>query len=186
MDKDPFNKILANFPTSKENLLSNVSSVLKSDEILHRIYDKIAKIKESPTPAKRCLPFLDIMLEFLHDCLHTGDWHAVDVKLRKSFSVASYFKVIILLSQTQTEETLNECAYIMDLAIMLGDRLLKEDKSEILQETAAMIVKSFPGKIQTNVAQMETSNKRMKTEEKEEEVKCDIECQDRPSLESFL
>lgn len=57
--------------------------------------------------------------------------------------------VILQLNETNNEESLDECAYLLDMAIMLGDKLLKvhenADPIEVLPE-AAKIVSSFLGK----------------------------------------
>lgn len=92
---DLIKKLVALLP-SEDILLSELSTVISSDQILRLIFEKITQIQDSPVDFGYLEGVLDVSLETIHDHMHMGEWHAVDVKLRKSYSVASFFKVKIL------------------------------------------------------------------------------------------
>lgn len=172
---------------SEDELFSNLSNAIGSDKILHQIYQNIIKENYADERTKNSLEFLDVIIDFLHESLHIGEWHAVDVKFRKSFSVASYLKVLNLLAEDEaSNEVLDECAYLLDMGIMLGDRIImkteEEEDVEVLSK-AAQIISSCLKELKSDD---EPSKKKLKIELKYESCDCDIPILDNPSIECFM
>lgn len=186
-------ELLRILPTEDE-IFSNLSNTIGSDKILVQIYKSITNETQTDTEnsteeqTKNSLEFLDVIIDFLHESLHIGEWHAVDVKLRKSFAVASYFKVLSLVgSDDPSVEVLEECSFLLDMGIMLGERIVKtnEDEKEevdVLSKAAQMIsdcLESFK-------SEKGSSRKKMKIESEYEECDSDIPVLDAPSIEYFM
>lgn len=178
---ETFKKLLQILPPEEE-LFKNLSTTIGNDKILYQIYQNIIK-RESQERTKNSLDFLDVIIDHLHESFHLGEWHAIDIKLRKSFSVASYLKVLTLLKSENTNlEILEECAYLLDMGIMLGAGITRqvEEPVEVLAEAAKIIsdcVEQFK----------EPPRKKLKIEiEYEEECECEIPILDKPSLEYFM
>lgn len=172
----------------EDELLRNLSGAIGSDKILCQIYKSIVNKTEVDTKeqTKNSLEFLDVIIDFLHESLHIGEWHAVDLRLRKSFSVASCLKVLSLLGDDPIVEVLEECAYLLDMGIMLGERILhttvEGDTVEVLSK-AAEVVSRCLGSLKYDD---ESSRKRMKLELEYESCDNDIPVLDSPSLEYFM
>lgn len=181
-------ELLRLLPTEDE-LFSNLSNTIGSDKILSQIYQSIVKENNTEERTRKSLEFLDVIIDFLHESLHVGEWHAVDVKLRKSFSVACYFKVLNLLSGGESsQEGLQECAYLLDMGIMLGDRIFKKVEGE--EETEVEVLPKAAQMISSCLESMRSdegpSKKRLKIEVDYERCDCDIPILDKPSIENFM
>uniref|UniRef100_A0A336MB97 CSON013086 protein n=1 Tax=Culicoides sonorensis TaxID=179676 RepID=A0A336MB97_CULSO len=173
---------------SEQQLFDQISKSIGSDKILHQIYEKIIKTTNTEDNNKISLEFLDVIIDYLHESLHIGEWYAVDIKLRKSFSLASLLKVLCLLKNNDenTSEVLGECAYLLDMAIMLGDTITSKingDKIQVLPKAARLISNC----LEEVKSESEPSKKRIKIDmDYDENVKCDIPVYDKPSLELFI
>lgn len=94
---DIYSKLVELLPL-EDVLFQDISDTIDSDIIFKQIHKAILNGSQSCSDFdksiwNRSLELLDVVLDFLHDSLHVGEWHEVDVKLRKSYSIASFFKV---------------------------------------------------------------------------------------------
>lgn len=92
---------LVNLLPPEQDLLLNLSTIISGDEILRRNFNELIRLKQNTTNdgektnenIRNSLKMLNVLIDFLHENLHMGEWHSVDVKLRRSYSVACFFKV---------------------------------------------------------------------------------------------
>lgn len=92
---DLYSKIVELLPL-EDVLFQGISNTINSDIIFKQIHKVILNRSQTcvdKSTWNRSLELLDVLLDFLHDSLHVGEWHEVDIKIRKSYSIASFFKV---------------------------------------------------------------------------------------------
>lgn len=187
-----FRDLLQLLPPEDDKLLTNLSTVISGDKILVHILNQIKKLEKNylekseklEEDVKNSLEMLNVLIDYLHENLHMGEWHSVDVKLRKSYSVSCFFKVLLSIYESCDAETLDECAFIIDMAIMLGDRLVNDEEEEILQRAATLISASnaeFKKQLSHDTIKRLIINDKVNLN-----CRCDIDKVDRPSIEYFL
>lgn len=202
----------------EKDLFSYISKTIFSDDILKKTFKQINELLNNPIKKseidegniKSSLEMLNVLIDWFHENLHIGEWHSIDIKLRRSYSVACYFKVkarsyfqlrilqlnfhtyqVLLLIHTSKDlETLNECIYIFDLAIILGDRIKSSqtnkdsETEEVLQQAALLLSKQIADLTLPNTNELEINLKIH--DDYDSNAICDIDRRDCPSIEYFL
>ncbi|KAG5880170.1 hypothetical protein JTB14_001660 [Gonioctena quinquepunctata] len=135
---------------------------------------------------------IDTVIDFLHDELNTGHWSEVPLYIRHYFTLASFFKSIILLTHAEkySVDVLKICLKCLDMGLLLGAPL--EKNPELLASSAKYVmekINELESKSNQDAEQHEVTSKRKLEETNETEFKelkgkviPTVEC---PSLEFF-
>ncbi|XP_055597452.1 bifunctional peptidase and arginyl-hydroxylase JMJD5 [Uranotaenia lowii] len=171
--------------------------VSKLDSLKHRkLYHDVVglvlePLKESqptqslePNSLQDNLTRIGVLYEICYGSLHTGEWHAVPVEERDSFTLLSYLRILyMLLIRKESDDCIRDAIYLADIGLMLGSRIILKDAGTDadLLSTVAKVLSSQKG-----VNEQEPALKKLKVDvEVQSDKTCEVPVLQKPTLEYF-
>ncbi|XP_004525826.1 lysine-specific demethylase 8 [Ceratitis capitata] len=110
--------------------------------------------------------------------IHTGHFSEVSLDVRKTYTLANYYKIFYLLCEGVSQQQLMRCTEILDEAILIGCTQELYSKSDEFQNQLTEFVSEFSD----DVSEIPLP---IIEEVKRQDYKCDIPVLDCPTVENF-
>ncbi|XP_022918393.1 bifunctional peptidase and arginyl-hydroxylase JMJD5 [Onthophagus taurus] len=127
---------IVNYVLNKDEIL-NAVQLQPAFTLLYKTCFKCAFIDEN---MDENILNIDVVIDYLHDKLHTGHWSKVPISTRNGYAAASFIKALLLL-KTIDEDSLSKSLKCLDFGILLGGPL--PENPDLLQKAATRIHQSL-------------------------------------------